>query len=160
PWPPLNYCERKGIEPRWYRPGPEFQARALGQWPDSGSGVWGPALWEACVDPARPEPPFPGDELPQVGIDCSTGKGDDVGSLVGRWGAVAVHAEESNTMRPVRTVERAVALCGNLAALVNSRSDPNAARCRPEEICVKVDDDGVGNAVVDMLREKGYFAVL
>src|SRR5215471_11911645 len=34
---------------KWHRPGAIFQARALGLWPDTGSGVWGEALFSACL---------------------------------------------------------------------------------------------------------------
>jgi hypothetical protein len=47
-WPPLDYCTRKDIQPRWYRPGPLFEARGLGRWPSHSSGVWSEALWQRC----------------------------------------------------------------------------------------------------------------
>ena len=59
---------------RWYRPGPIFQSRALGLWPDAGGGVWSPSLWQACFPFATP--PFPLNLLPEIGVDCSQGKGE------------------------------------------------------------------------------------
>src|SRR5262252_2476666 len=89
---------------RYYRPGPTFQARVLGVWPDQGNGVWSPALFEACCQ--GPEPSIPVDCLPEIGCDCATGKGDDFHAIHARWGAVSIHHETSNTMDPSRIYDR------------------------------------------------------
>jgi hypothetical protein len=141
---------------RWYRPGPEFQARVLGRWPSAGNGVWSPALWEACLGP---QPPFPLDRLPQLGCDCSMGKGEDYFSLHGRWRAVSIYHETSNTMDPARIALRIRSACHDLAMLANDhrrRGTWGAREIEPTEIPVAIDDDGTGNAVGSFLRAEGY----
>lgn len=150
-WPPADVTGRPG---KWYRPGPIFQARWLGLWPDAGAGVWSPALFEACLKDSGQR--FPVDRPPQLGCDCSTGKGDDYFALHGRWGAVSVHHETSNTMDPLRIFERVKAGCGLLADLANKHRDRAARPIAPKEISVKIDDDGTGNAVAAFLRGEGY----
>jgi hypothetical protein len=142
----------------WHRPGPIFQARAMGLWPDTGLGVWSESLWQACLGPP---PPFPlqDDELPRIGIDTATGHGDDWIALHVRWGAVSVLHETSNTMRPTVIVGKAKEMCRTLAEMVNSRRAPRAERLKPEEIPIAVDDDGTGGAVVSFLLEAGHRAV-
>ncbi len=156
-WPPLEWCARHGREPKWYRPGPIFQARALGLDPDAGDGVWSPPLWEACV--RGPAPPFPLAELPQLGIDTATGKGEDYVGLHGRWGAVSVLHETSNTMDAARIFGRARECCAELASLANRHRPAGAAPVDPRQIPVKIDDDGTGNAVCAFLRREGFAVV-
>jgi hypothetical protein len=132
---------------KWYRPGPIFQARGLGLWPDAGDSVWPDPVWAACVDRTRPVPAFPHDRLPEVGCDCAEGRGEDYMAIHGRWGAVSLHHETSNTMRPLRIFDRLKAVCADLAAVVNRTRSGSAALVRPEHIRVKLDDDGTGNAV-------------
>jgi hypothetical protein len=69
-WPPSHVTGKPG---NWYRPGPEFEARALGRWPSQGSGVWSDAIWEKCFQGGSPS--YPLDTLPQIGCDCATGRG-------------------------------------------------------------------------------------
>jgi hypothetical protein len=161
-WPPLEYCARKGIEPRWFRPGPEFFARALGQWPATGSGVWSDALWNACHPDDREgkfQPPFPLNDLPEVGCDTSTGKAEDYMAIHSRWGAVSLHHETSNTMDAVRIAGRLREVCRELAALVTSCRPAHSAPVTPQQIPIKIDDDGTGNAIVAMLQREGYTVV-
>ena len=73
--------------------------------PDDGSGVWSPAVWEACLQLPPDGAPglarlYPPGALPELGVDCATGKGDDYFALHGRWGPVSVLHETSNTMDP------------------------------------------------------------
>lgn len=148
---------------KWYKTGPEFQARWQGQWPDSGGGVWSPALFDACC--ALPSDGvlglrrlFPLTELPQIGVDCATGKGEDYHAIHARWGVVSVHHETSNTMDPARILGRVKAVCAKMAGMVNAHRSANAAPVLPEMIPVKLDDDGTGGAVGSLLREDGYLA--
>lgn len=148
---------------RWYRPGPVFQARWQGTWPDSGGGVWSPSLFEACC--ALPSDGvlglrrmYPLTELPQIGVDCSMGKGEDYFGLHARWGVVSVHHETSNTMDPARILGRVKAVCAKMAGMVNAHRSANAAPVLAEMIPVKLDDDGTGGAVGAFLREEGYLA--
>jgi hypothetical protein len=153
-WPPMDYCARKGIRPRWFRPGPEFQARILAKWPDSGSGVWSDTLFAACV--ALKPPPFPLDQLPRVGCDCATGKGADFHSIHARWGGVSLHHETANTMAPNRIAQRLREVCRMMADLVNARRPQGAAPVKPTDIVIILDDDGVGASLKSFLAAEGY----
>jgi hypothetical protein len=143
---------------RWFRPGPLFQARAMGLWPDVGEGVWSPAVWEAClkVPAAGLSSLYQLTTVPEVGADCATGHGDDYFALHVRWGPVSVHHETSNTMNPVRIFERLKVACARAAELVNRHRPPSARPVLPTEIPVKMDDDGTGGAVGAFLGEAGY----
>jgi hypothetical protein len=161
-WPPSSVTGGPG---KWYRPGPDFQARGMGLWPDAGAGVWSPSIWEACLQ----LPPdgvqglarlYPSSALPELGGDCATGKGDDFFALHGRWGTVSVHHETSNTMDPARIFARIKAACALLAGMANSLRDRNAQPVSAKDIPIKLDDDGTGGAVGAFLREEGYTVYL
>lgn len=137
----------------WFRPGPWFQARCLGLWPDGGSGVWSDARWEACQSGAWE---LSASVPPEIGIDCATGKGGDYASVAQRWGKVLLGLTSSNTMEPASLYDKARRSCGRLADLYNSRLHVHAARLDPRHIPVKIDDDGVGCAVASFLRRDGY----
>ncbi len=139
---------------RWHRPGAVFQARALGLWPDTGSGVWSDALWAACLD--RPQPAFPLDQLPQIGCDTATGKGEDYHAIHGRWGSVSVAHSTSNTMDPARIAAKLKEACRELADLANRHRDRGSQPIDPQEVPIKIDDDGTGNAVGSFLMADGY----
>jgi hypothetical protein len=143
---------------QWYRPGPIFQARALGLWPDEGNGVWAPALFEACCQ--GPEPAIPHGSLPEIGCDCATGKGDDFHAIHARWGPVSVHHETANTMDPSRIYDRLRHVCTALANRSNECRDPAAHPIEPRQLRIKLDDDGTGNAVGSFLKRDGYNAIL
>lgn len=145
-WPPGSGC--------WHKPGPIFQSRALGLWPDAGDGVWSDALFQACL--RGPCPPWPRHELPQIGCDTATGKGDDFHAIHARWGSASFHHETSNTMDPARIFDRVKAVAAMAADLVTRERDPKAARCDPKRIPIRIDDDGTGNAVAAFLKREGY----
>ncbi len=156
-WPPGS-----GL---WHRPGPIFQARGMGLWPDDGAGVWSPAVWEACLQLPLDGVPglarlYPPSAPPELGADCATGKGDDYFALHGRWGRVSVHHETSNTMDPARIFARIKAACATLAALANRRRDRNVPPVSATDIPIKLDDDGTGGAVGAFLRDEGYAVYL
>ena len=134
-----------------------FQCRALGVWPDLGSGVWSDSLWKACLE--GPQPAFPLADLPQIGCDMGQGKGDDFHGIHGRWGAVSVHHETANTMDPVRVFTRIKAVALQLAEMATGRRDRNAAPIDPKKLPIKIDDDGTGNAIISFLRAGGYCVI-
>lgn len=149
-WPPGSS--------RYFRPGPLFQARVMGLWPDQGGGVWSPALWEACF-PLH-EPAIAAGTLPEIGVDCAQGKGADYHAIHARWGAVSLHHETSNTMDPVRIAFRIREVCALMANEANRRLPPNSAPVRPQQIRVRIDDDGTGNAIKARLVREGYNVML
>jgi hypothetical protein len=138
----------------WHRPGPLFQSRVIGVWPESSSGVWSDALFESCLKGSQP--PFPLGRLPQVGVDCATGKGDDYVGIHATWGAVSVHHETSNTMEPVTLFKRVKAVCADMAALANKHRPNTAQPVRPQQVPVAIDDDGVGHTLTSFLKAEGY----
>ncbi len=138
----------------WFRPGAVFQARWLGVWPKTGSGVWSDALWEACVN--GDVPPFPLRELPCLGADMATGKGEDFFAVHGRWGAVSLLHVTANTMDPVRIYGSIKDAAAQMAAKANAHRDRNAEPIKPQQIPINIDDDGTGNAVGAFLRADGY----
>ena len=150
-WPPSGVTGKPG---KWFRPGPVFQSRAMGQWPDTGTGVWSPALFEACID--RPCPAFQLHLLPEIGADMATGKGEDYHAIHCRWGAVSVRHESSNTMDPAHITARLRDAAAEMAALVNSQRPRGCQSIRAKEIPIKLDDDGTGNAVAAFLGQEGY----
>ena len=137
----------------WFRPSPVFQSRALGQWPESGQGVWSPALWDAVRDRTNP----PGlDQLPQVGCDTATGHGEDWMAIHARWGGTSYHHETANTMVPARIGGRLKEVAALMADLLNGHKDVNAAPTRPEDVPILIDDDGTGGAVASYLNADGF----
>ncbi len=139
---------------RYWRPGPEFQARWLGQWPDTGNGVWSPSLWEQCF-PLH-EPLLPLHRLPEIGVDCSQGKSQDYFALHCRWGAVSLYHETANTMDAVQIQSRIVLACERMAREANGMADRNVAQVKPQQVMIRVEDDGTGNAVAAHLKRGGY----
>jgi hypothetical protein len=145
-WPP-----RSGHH---FRPGPEFQCRWMGLWPDAGGGVWSPALWQACFP--LTEPALPIQRLPENGVDCSQGKGCDYFALHTRWGAVSLYHETSNTMDHVRIAWRVREGCARAAKEYNARFPAAGKKVAPQAILTRMDDDGTGNDVARLLRGDGY----
>jgi hypothetical protein len=126
---------------QWHRPGPIFQCRAQGYWPSAGTyGVWSARLWEAVTrDKAPVVPPNTG---PQIGCDVAR-YGDDWTVMIARVGPVAVHVEGHNGWDEVRTAARLKELARELAVRYS---------WLPQQIAIKVDDDGCGGGVVSILR--------
>lgn len=137
-WPPKSG--------KWWRPGPLAQARLLARWPSIASGVWSDALW-AAAEAARLET---GAEtlLPEIGCDVAR-FGDDWTEIVVRCGPVALHHEAHNGWDTAQTTGRLKELCREWAAWASRHRPPQAAAIKPEQILVKIDDDGVGSGVVD-----------
>jgi hypothetical protein len=183
-WPPVEWLKRKWEEEkgepvqgetladffawaavrhgfRWYRPGPEFQARALGIWPDVGDGVWSPALFEACLQ-RLPDNWWHGllDLLPEIGCDTATGKGGDYVGIHDRWGPVSIDHETSNTMDPVRIYEKLQLHAERMADMITQKRPRQAAPISPKRIRIKIDDDGTGGAVGKFLMRDGYTVVM
>lgn len=129
---------------QWWRPGPLAESRLLGRWPSSGStSVWSDAKWEASL---RRQ------DLPQEPLElgCDVARyGDDFTSFAGRRGAVAVHHETHNGWSTVQTAGCLKRLAKELA---QSGEDP-------KRVPLKVDDDGVGGGVIDILAADGWNAI-
>lgn len=150
-WPPSSG--------EWYRPGPEFESRCQGKWPTGDSwGLWSDALWSACA--ARLDP-VPLDDLPEIGCDVAR-FGDDRTTFHVRWGNTSLEHQAVQGWATTQTAGRLIELARQYAAMANDmrRDNPRAdgrrwETVRAEEIRIKVDDDGVGGGVVDVLGERG-----
>lgn len=131
---------------RWYRPGPEMEARALGRWPSAGTfGVWGDGLWQSALR----ELPLPHtDVFPEIGADIAR-FGDDYTEMHVRCGPCSLHHERHNGWPTDRTAGRLKELAREWAAWHNRRLDPAAALLDPQCVRVKIDDGGVGGGVTD-----------
>jgi hypothetical protein len=128
----------------------------MGLWPDAGEGLWSDALFAACRSLVCPPDPA---AVPEIGCDTATGKGDDFFAIHGRWGARSVHHETSNTMDPARIFGRLKEVAALLAGMVTGSRARSAAVVRPQDIPIKIDDDGTGNAVAAFLAADGYTVV-
>lgn len=149
-------CGGKGIVRTFLRPGPLAEARLLGRWPSATYGVWSDSLWLVAETTASHFPsrevggPIP---LPEIGCDVAR-FGDDMTAIHARWGNTSVHHETANGWSTSETAGRLKQLARELADDVNEVLQTGSRPIRPEEIPIKVDDDGVGGGVVD--QAEGY----
>lgn len=144
---------------QWRRPGPIFQSRALGRWPEQGSGVWSEALFEACLVQDETGYPKDAETIPQIGCDTSTGKGDDYCSIHARFGTVSIHHESANTMDPVRIFGRLKEVADKMAEIANKIRPPQMVKMEAQRVRIVIDDDGTGNAICSFLRKDEYNVV-
>lgn len=146
-WPPASG--------EWFRPGPIAESRLLGRWPSQGTyGVWSDGDWQAAVATVLDLPPR---MLPEIGCDVAR-FGDDWTAIHVRRGPVSLHHESHNGWSTVQTAGRLKQLCRQWAADV-SRERPQAAAIKPEDLKVKIDDDGVGGGVVDQAEGFSFIPV-
>jgi hypothetical protein len=136
---------------QWHRPGPIAEARILGRRPAQGTnGVWSDGLWDAAE---RLDLPVPIDRVPEIGCDVAR-YGDDWTAIHVRWGPASVHHESHNGWATDRTAGRLKELAREWAGRATAARAPTARPVPPEEIPIKVDDDGVGGGVID--QRGGY----
>lgn len=88
----------------------------------------------------------------------NAGKRDDDTSIVVRWSDTAQSCESANGWKTTQTCGRLIELARQWADTVNAmrRKENRDATVRPEDIPIKVDDDGVGGGVSDRLTEQGF----
>lgn len=144
----------------WYRPGPEFEARALGLWPSSDfTSVWSDALWNACVNMEAPPPPI--DLYPELGIDCARdGEGADNTDFHFRWGCRSLVHESVNGWNEESICGRAIEICREWIGRINEeRTRLKKAPLDYRQVPIKVDDDGTGGAVCNLLVPEGMNVV-
>lgn len=165
---PITEDEREETDFEWpkgsgqlWRPGPEMESRCFGRWPSQGTyGVWSDSLWRAATElhgkPRIHDVPI--NDLPQFGCDVAR-FGDDNTAIHVRWGDTSLHHEYANGWKTTQTVGRIIELARHYADMVNRiRARDQRTKCRPEDLPIKVDDDGVGGGVTDMLMEQGFNA--
>lgn len=141
---------------QWYRPGPIGESRILGRRPSAGTyGVWSDALFNAACSLFLEIPP---DTLPEIGCDVAR-YGDDYTAWHVRCGPVSLQHDRANGWSVVQTAGRLQQLAREYAAWLTARRDKAAEPIKPQQIPIKVDDDGVGGGVTDILKAAGFTAI-
>lgn len=132
-WPPKSG--------QYLRPGPIAEARLLGRWPSQATdNVWSDGAWQAAERLILPEP----EDVPcEIGCDVAR-FGDDFTVIHVRRGPVSLHHESANGWSTTETA-------GRLKEL--AREYGRHCGVDGRQICVKVDDDGVGGGVVDQAED-------
>lgn len=144
-WPPADFCNERGIEPEWYRPGPLFEGRVLGRWPSSAiDAIWSEAVWNAAITPKPELQQLAEKEPPEIGCDVAR-KGDDFTVIHVRRGGVSLHHESHNGWRTNQTAGRLKQLADQFGQQAGTEG---------KKVLVKIDDDGVGGGVTD--QADGY----
>jgi hypothetical protein len=141
-WPPEWWRKKHkpADPPRWFRPGPLMEARALGRWPSQGTyGVWSDAAWQSAVTTPRPVL-WGGAQLPEVGCDGAR-HGDDCTAIAVRLGCCLLTVERHNGWDVLRIAHRLKELCKNLAGRANAERPDTARPLSPQDIPVKIDGD-------------------
>ena len=150
----------------WYRPGPLAEVILLGRYPSMGSrNIWGELDWEGCNKPEskRNAPDWP--SFPQIGCDIAR-YGDDNTALHVRWGHCSVEHIEYSKAGLDETVGRIILTAKEWAKRWSQGLQKLPSSNRPhvpnepwKEIPIKVDVDGLGAGVVDMLLASGMQVV-
>jgi hypothetical protein len=134
---------------RWFRPGPIAEARILGRRPSSGTfGVWSDALWQAAE--TKVGDPWAG-HLPEIGADVAR-QGDDFSEFHVRWGDYSVWHEAHNGWTSLQVAERLKALAVEWATRATAARQATLEPIHPHDIRIKIDDDGSGWAVYNLLN--------
>jgi hypothetical protein len=144
-WPPESG--------HWWRPGPIAEARILGRWPSAGTyGVWSDSLFAACEKAVGH---IILTAIPQIGCDVAR-YGDDFTSIHVRWGIASVHHESHNGWSVPKIFSRLRELAAHYAVECTGQRPKDAEPIKAVEIPIKVDDDGVGGGLTDLLWAEGY----
>lgn len=127
---------------QWYRPGPLFEGKVLGRWPSSSTdNVWSDGHWQAILQ----EQPIDEDQPLELGVDVAR-FGDDFTTIIARRGRTVLYWETYNGNATTYTVGRIQAVIRQCMNKVESIVG----------VKIKIDDDGVGGGVSDMLIADGY----
>lgn len=133
-WPPKSG--------KYWRPGPIAEARLLGRWPSQATNnVWSDGAWQAAEFSILR---IPKNAMPEIGCDVAR-YGDDFTAIHIRKGPVSLHHESFNGWSTSETA-------GRLKQLANKFGSESGIAGR--RVLVKIDDDGVGGAVID--QSDGY----
>lgn len=146
-WPADGLWQQSGDyqSQRWYRPGPRFEAGALGRRPTQAvDSVWSAALVDKCCK----------NQLPPMGllqIGCDVARfGDDDTAIHIRIGGCSLHHEAVNGWSTVEIARR-------LQWLSCQWGDKYGVEGR--RVLIAVDDCGVGGGVTDWLAAAGWSVV-
>lgn len=137
---------------RWFRPGPQMKARAMGVRPVEGvDTVWGMGAWTAAVTPRYTDEYL---WLNRCGVTIgqdSAAFGDDYSVIHVRSGPVSLHHEARNGWSPRQLAERLKELCVEWTAWYNSRALAGMDRppLLPSQARVRIELDVSGADVLD-----------
>jgi hypothetical protein len=149
----LEWPEGSG---KMWRQGPIFLARARGKWPSGlAFSVWSDTAWSvACERVIQPSL----DLLPELGVDVGR-YGDDMTSWHVRWGHTSVAHDSRNGWDTVAVAGHCKALAEQWAAAATKVRPGSSQPISWKQIPMKIDDDGVGGGVVDLLRSWGAMVI-
>jgi hypothetical protein len=146
----------------WYRPSPLLESRVLGRWPSNPTNsIWSDAMWEGCKE----QQPIPKDVMPEIGCDVAR-FGDDFTSLFVRQGPCYLDYETHNGWDGNQVAGLLKQKAGEFASKSNARTliqglmlpgeklPAVQVGIDPKLIPIKIDDNGVGGAVMD--KKEGY----
>ena len=149
-WPPLDFCQEKGIAPQWFRPDPRFEGRVLGRWPSTApDAIWSDALFQLVCK--RNEDLHAKSLFHEVQIGCDVARfGSDNTAIHVRQGSVSLYHQSMNGWDTVQIANRLKELCKQFAPI---------GRQHYWTVKVKIDDGGVGGGVVDQKGEYSFIGV-
>lgn len=146
---------------RVLRPDVNGQARVLGLWPSASEwSVWNEKAWQAACRTLPDQKPLPLDwlSLPQIGCDVSRGGGDKTEVIV-QCDLIALEHRVGSAWDVSRTAAVLKEYAAKWVAEYNRNRRLGTPLADAREVPIKVDDDGVGGGVVDVLRADGYNAI-
>lgn len=132
-------------DPEWRRPSPVCEARYLGRWPSqSFNSIWSDSIVDYISNLIIP--PDYENNLIEVGIDVAR-FGSDSTAIIARCGPTVIMAEEYGGLSITEVASLAMIKVRELSALnnVDERAIP-----------IKVDLNGLGSGVVDILYDAQY----
>lgn len=151
---PINKNEAKLTDIRlpgtdqWVRPSAIGEARLLGRWPTIGyESIWTDAIFEVVETNIIPSGYQT--EIPEFGVDVAR-YGNDHSAIAIRQGGKLTYLDEYYGLSIVE-----------LTNLVTKKVDEEAFKLNinPELIPIKIDANGVGAGVVDLIDDLSYNAV-
>lgn len=166
-WPPdwsipYGSIERVGRgRQRCLRPNIDGQARVLGLWPIASEyAVWSELAWNAAIRKLDGLTPLDllWESPPQIGVDVAFGGGDST-EVVVQCDFIALEHRAGKSWDLPRTMSELKMFAEKYAKLYNEHKSSSSDIIGPKNIPIKVDDDGVGGAVGQMLRNEGYNAI-
>lgn len=141
---------------KYWRQGPVFLARCRGRWPTGQAfAVWTDSLWAQCTHTILPPP---SSAIPEIGCDVAR-FGDDFTAIHVRWGHTSVYHDARNGWNTVQIATWLKETADRWAAEATKVRPSGAKPITGNRIPIKVDDDGVGGGVVDLLQSWGYMAI-
>lgn len=148
-WPPFSGT--------WWIQSPEFLARCRGIWPkESVFSLWNETLWNEAL---KRDPFIPLGVIPQIGVDVAR-YGDDKTAFHVRVAETSLfHSGQNSGWSTDTTADYAKSIAILWAANITAEWEKQDVGRQPIDakmIPIKVDDDGVGGGVTDMLRRDGY----